>query len=80
MRRSGRVVGRRSDSVQNNRLIGSQSGGRVDRVDGGGVERIHGLVQLHAEVFAGIEGSSLANQHLSQIGINAPVAVLAGMG
>ena len=50
------------------------------QIDGGGIEGIGGLLLLCPEVLVGIQRPSLANQNLSQVGIDAPVAALVGVG
>ena len=50
------------------------------QIDSGGIEHIRGLLQLHREVVLGVQLSSLANEHLSELGIDAPVPVLVGIG
>ena len=52
---------------------------RQAQIDGCGVEGIHGLGQLHSEGFVAIEIASGGNQDLSEIGIDAPVAMLVGV-
>ena len=49
-------------------------------VDRGGVEGIHCLVQLHAELFVRIELPGCMDQGLGEVGVDTPVAGLVGMG
>ena len=53
---------------------------RKAQIDGTGVERVHGVVQLDAEVLAGIQGARLGNEHLRKIRIDAPVAFFVSVG
>ena len=50
------------------------------QIDGAGIEDIRGLFELYSEVVLGVQLSCLANEHLSELGIDAPVAVLVGLG
>lgn len=52
---------------------------RQAQVDGGRVQRIDAVVQVHSKVFAGVQGSRLSNQALGEIGMDAPVARLVGI-
>jgi hypothetical protein len=49
------------------------------QIDGCGVESIHGLGQLQSERFVAIEVAGGGNQELSEIGVDAPVAMLVGV-
>jgi len=53
---------------------------RQTQIDGGGVEGVHALAQLHPERFVAVEVAGHANQHLRKVGINPPVAKLVGVG
>src|SRR5208283_3850528 len=49
---------------------------RKTEIDGGAIQRVGGLLQLHPETFVGVQRTRHSDQDLSQIGINAPVAQL----
>ena len=53
---------------------------RKTQVYGGGVERVHGFVELDAEILVAVQTAGHVNQRLSEVGINAPVADLVGVG
>src|ERR1035438_165318 len=53
---------------------------RQAEIDGGGVEGVDGLLQLHAKVFVGVQGARHGNQHLRQVGVNPIVAQFVGVG
>lgn len=53
---------------------------RQAQIDRGGIERINGCVEFQCRRLAGIELSRLPNQDLGEIGIDAPVAILGGIG
>ena len=53
---------------------------RKAEIDRCGIEGVSGLLQGHAEIVFGIQQSCSSNQHLSEIGVNAPVSVLVGFG
>ena len=50
------------------------------QVDGGGVQGVHRLFQLQAQVLAGIQPSRRADELLGQIGVDAPVPPFVGLG
>ena len=50
------------------------------QVDGGRVQRVETLIEIHADRIAGIQGPRDANQDLGEIGIDPPVARLVGVG
>ena len=50
------------------------------KIDRGGIERIDRLIQLDSKGFLGIEPACLRDQEMGEIGINAPVALLIGLG
>jgi hypothetical protein len=63
------------------RLVLAKSGPREQRqaeVDGGRVQRVQALIQVHADRIAGIQRSRNADEDLREIGIDAPVARLVG--
>ncbi len=48
---------------------------RQAQIDGGGIERVNRLGQLHAEAaVVGVERSRAGNQHLREVGVDAPIA------
>ena len=53
---------------------------RQAQVDGGGVERVNSIGQVHCQRIAGIEAAGVDNQSLRQLGIDAPVAPFVGIG
>jgi hypothetical protein len=53
---------------------------REAEIDGGGVERIHGLLQLQIEGVARVKATCLADQHLSELGEDPPDPLLVGIG
>src|SRR4030095_3516512 len=53
---------------------------RQAQVDGGGIERIDRLFQFHSELVLTIQLPRLGDQHLSEVGKDAPVAGFAGVG
>jgi hypothetical protein len=53
---------------------------RQTQVDGGAVQRINRVVEFDAEVVVDIEPSGRVDQCLGEIGIDAPVAHLVGVG
>ncbi len=53
---------------------------RETEVDGGGVERIDGLVEIDAKSVIDVQASGDADQGLSEVGMDAPVAQLVGVG
>ena len=52
---------------------------REAQIDGGRVEGIHGLGQVHAERFVAVKFAGEANQLLRKVAVNAPVANLVGV-
>ena len=50
------------------------------QIDGGGIEGVNGLVQVHGEGVVTIELARLSDEPLREIGIDAPVAMLVGVG
>ena len=53
---------------------------RKAEVDSGGVERVTGLIQIHADRIVHIHGPRDANEHLSEIGKDTPVVSFVGVG
>ena len=53
---------------------------RQAEIDGRGIQGISRLIQMHTELVVGVEAAGLANQHLSEIGVEAPIANLIGIG
>src|SRR5271157_6496991 len=62
------------------RSVPSPGKERKTKVDGGAVQSVDGLLQLHSEIFVGIQGARRTNQHLRQVGVDSPVASLVGIG
>jgi hypothetical protein len=52
---------------------------RQTQIDGGGVQRIEGLVQLHAQRFVAIQQASLGDERPREIAEDAPVARFVGV-
>ena len=50
------------------------------QVDGGGVEGIDGVIEFQSQVVFGIQGPGQADEGLGEVGIQAPVALLVGVG
>ena len=50
------------------------------QVDGAGVQRVGGGVEFHRETVLGIELARPSNQHGGEVGVDAPVAPLVGLG
>src|SRR6201987_4961971 len=79
------IAPRRSSSVCifTAALGGTERGPREDRqaqIDGGRIERIDCFRQFHSEALRGIELSGLADQHLSEVGVDPPVAGFVRIG
>jgi len=53
---------------------------RQAQIDGGGVQRIRRLLQLHPEPVLGIESAGDADERIREILIDAPVAAFVGVG
>ena len=53
---------------------------REAQVDGGRVQRVQTLIQVHADRVADVQGPRDANQDLGEIGIDPPVARFVGVG
>ncbi len=53
---------------------------RKTQVDGGGIEGVDGLLQGYVEVFVDIQPSGLADEDGREVGVDAPVASLVGLG
>lgn len=65
------------------RLAPAKGGPRKERqaqVDGGGVQRIGGLLKFRGKGLVGVEGGGLLHEHLGEIGEEAPVACFVGIG
>ena len=55
------------------RLRGAEQGPRKDgqaKVDGGGVERVDGVVDFQPEILAGVQRAREANQRLREVRVN----------
>lgn len=50
------------------------------QIDRGRIESIDGLVQLYGKPLAAVQPACFRNQGVSQIGVNAPVSLLVGIG
>ena len=53
---------------------------RHAQIDGRGIQRLDGVGEVHAQAFVGIEPSGLSDQPLGELGIDAPIARLVGIG
>ena len=53
---------------------------RQAQIDGGGVERISGVLQLDAQAVAGVKLPCLCDQVLGKLGMNAPISEFVGIG
>jgi hypothetical protein len=53
---------------------------RQAQIDGGGIEGIDGGVEISADGFASVHRSSDGDQHLSQVGPDAPIMSFVGIG
>ena len=49
------------------------------QVDGGGIQRIDGLLEVDRERFVSVQGACLTDENLSEVGVNMPVAPLVGV-
>jgi hypothetical protein len=71
-------------SVQLDRSFGLTKWGpgkqRQAKVYGGGIQRIHGVCQIHCQRFVGIKSAADGNEGLSEFVVDAPVARLVGIG
>src|ERR1035437_10115296 len=64
-------------------LLGAEARPREHRqaeVDGGGVQGVHSAVQIESERLVGVHRARDVDQHLSEIGVDAPVVRLVGVG
>ena len=50
------------------------------QVDGGGVQGIDGVIEFQPQVVLGIQGPGEADEGVGEVGIQAPVALLVGVG
>src|SRR5208283_157262 len=53
---------------------------RQAEIDGGGIQSINRLIQVHAKRIVHIKGSGAGDQNLCEVGINSPIPNLVGMG
>jgi len=53
---------------------------RETQIDGAGIQSVDGVVEVDAEGFGSIEATGDADQRLSEVGVNAPIATLVGIG
>ena len=54
--------------------------GAQTQVDGAGIQGVNHLVEVQNGVVLGVETPRPADEHLGQVGVNAPVAMLVGVG
>ena len=81
----GRDVAAQVDQrVQFDRRLGRPEGcprkQRQTQIDGRGIERVDGVLEVHAEGFVEVEPARDANQVLRELGVDAPVARFVGVG
>ena len=50
------------------------------QVDGGGVEGVDGVIEFQPQVLLGIQGTGQADEGVSEVGVQAPVTLLVGVG
>ena len=60
-------------------LEGSPREQRQAQIDGGGVQGVNRLVQFQPQIFVGVELPGLADEDLSNLGVDAPVAFQVGV-
>ena len=53
---------------------------RQTEVDSRGIQGIHRVVEIEAERLVGVHGAGQADEHLSEVGVDAPVVRLVGVG
>ena len=53
---------------------------RQAQIDGGRVQRVQTLIQIHADGIGGIQRSRHADEHLCEVGVDAPVVGVIGVG
>ncbi len=53
---------------------------RQAQVDGGRVQRVETLIEIHADRIAGVQGPRDANQDLGEVSVDPPVVRLVGIG
>lgn len=53
---------------------------RKAQIDRGRIESVSGLLQVDADLLCGVHGPRQMNQHLREIGIDAPIASFVGVG
>ena len=58
----------------------AQGNSERHRFDGGRVQSVETLIEIHADRIAGVQRPRDANQDLGEIGIDPPVARLVGVG
>ncbi len=64
-------------------LLGAEARPREHRqaeVNGGGVQGIHGVVEIQTKRLVGVHRSRDVDQHLSEVGVDAPIVRLVGVG
>ena len=53
---------------------------RQAEIDRGGIERVHGMVEIEPQVLFGIQETGQLDQGLSEVGINSPISLFVGLG
>ncbi len=53
---------------------------RQAQIDGGGIERVDGLIEFDAQRLLAVKAAGRCDQHLGEVGVDSPVARLIGMG
>ena len=53
---------------------------RQAKIDNGGIEGVDCLIEIHAEALVGVKGPGCGDKHLSEVGIDTPIAHLVGVG
>jgi len=50
------------------------------QIDCGGIQGVDCLIQFQTEAFVGVQSSGLSDEHLGEVGVDAPVSDLVGIG
>lgn len=53
---------------------------RQTQIDGSGIERVDGRVQVQPQIFGGIQGARPRDESLGEVGVDPPIALLVGRG
>jgi hypothetical protein len=53
---------------------------RQAKIDNGGIGGVDCLIEIHAEALVRVKGSRRSDKHLSEVGIDTPIAHLVGVG